>query len=159
MFREKLTGLFQVVLFFEFLEKETDIKLTLSYAELIQFYDQRFLKPAENLLIAFSEPETVLNNWDRELLFYFKGLLCVLHNNLTDYYRQALTRLTRGKTMRLVPERKSKAAEVRENLMRLLWRLHDRVVRQVADDDLCKKLHRAIDDLQQDLQSCYYEFM
>lgn len=61
--------------------------------------------------------------------------------------------------MRLVPERKSKAAEVRENLMRLLWRLHDRVVRQVADDDLCKKLHRAIDDLQQDLQSCYYEFM
>ena len=139
MFREKLTGLLQVVLFFEFLEKETDIKLTLSYAELIQFYDQRFLKPAENLLIAFSEPETVLNNWDRELLFYFKGLLCVLHNNLTDYYRQALTRLTRGKTMRLVPERKSKAAEVRENLMRLLWRLHDRVVRQVADDDLCNK--------------------
>ena len=88
------------------LENQTDIKLSHYYAELIQ-----------NLLTSFLEAETVLNNCDRELLFYFKGLLCVLHNYLTDYYRHTLTRLTRGKTVRLVPERKSKVAEVIANII------------------------------------------
>ena len=72
MFREKLTGLYQTVLFFEFLENETDIKLILKYAELMKFYEERFLQPAESLLTSFPEAETIFNNWDREL-FYFKG--------------------------------------------------------------------------------------
>ena len=67
----------QNCIIFKVLEKETDIYLTVYHDEAMALHEEKFLKPAESVLF-FSETETVIKNWDRETLNYFRGLLCLI---------------------------------------------------------------------------------
>ena len=60
--------------------------------------------------------------------------------------------MTRGGALRAFPERKSKGAEMRRGLVRLIWWLHDTVIVGNVADVICRKLHVAIDGHQRDLQ-------
>ena len=137
-------ALYELVHFFELLEKE-DINTLLTYDEVMDFFEIRFLVPTETLLGKLTREETssVLKNWKGTLLFYFTGLLEVFVKELTRHFTENTHQKSRCQTLRNLPPRRSRITSIKYRLLNLLDQFKDHLEQCPPPSTISKELPRS----------------